>query len=469
MKKKIIKICNISLVVISMVSIVLLLSNVFKLDVLPTKYLILVLLGLGVVYLLTVAFIFIKKKSLRILNIIGYILMVIILVITCMGLHYTNITLKFIKNKFNISTVTYTNSYMLLSKNDYSELNDFINKDIAYYGSIPHVDKALDKLSSTIEYNKVEIENITDVFKNKNILIEKSLYETLKENKADIDYGDFKVVYEFEITIDEVVDTNELKDAVNIYIGGYDFTHTNNDFNMIVTINRKTRKVLLTSIPRDYYFYFDALNTKELLDYTLIWGVNVPVSGLEKLFNTHIDYYMTIDTDSIVELVDELGGVEFCSDYAFTTTHAKTLDSYNDNVGRKLYVEKGCKEYNGIEILTIARERLKFNGGDRQRQKNCQQILINIFNKLASVDNVSKYTKLLDKLSSLYTTNIPDKLVTSVAKDRIDGNNWTVDTQSADGKSGSGWMHLHTYYGPTMIPYDDSVASVSEKIKEYYE
>ena len=62
--------------------------------------------------------------------------------------------------------------------------------------------------------------------------------------------------------------------------------------------------------------------------------------------------------------------------------------------------------YSGIEILTIARERRGYADGDRQRQKNCQQIMISIFNKMVSADTIVNYSSILNSVSNLYTTNI---------------------------------------------------------------
>jgi LCP family protein required for cell wall assembly len=285
-----------------------------------------------------------------------------------------------------------------------------------------------------------------------------------------ISYDDYKVIYSFDITIDEKVDTNELKDVINIYIGGFDFTDKNNDFNMLVTLNRKTKKVLLTSIPRDYYLYVPELEMSEALDYTMVWGVNLPISALENLFDIKIDYYVKIDTSSLVGIVDALGGVNFCSDTSYVTTHSLVDDTYDDSKVKHLKVTKGCKEYSGIEILTIARERLAFPDGDRQKQKNCQQIIINIVDKMTSFDSVTKYTELLDKLSDLYTTNMPSKLLTSVVKDAIDGDKWKIDTQSVDGTKGSGLIHLGTSRAwSILIPDENSVSKAKDNMKKISE
>ncbi|MBR1376812.1 MAG: LCP family protein [Bacilli bacterium] len=463
--KRRVRIVPIILLIITLVLLIVLNKNVNRIDIIPFKYAIIIYIFMYFMYFIFGLLILLKNKVCRV---IGYIFLTIILIISSIGIYYTNTTIKFFENSFNNISSTYTNKYVIISTEEHSDVLDYINKNLSYYSSIPHIDKAIDKLKETIDFDTTEYTNILDLFNNADdILIEKTLYESLKENIKTIDYSKYKIVYEYEVTIDEEINPIELGDVINIYIGGVDFTETFNDFNMIVTINRKTKKILLTSIPRDYYMDLPSLGAKDILDYTLLWGVNVPIEALENMFDTKIDYYVTVNTKSLVGLVDALGGVEFCADFAFRTTHATILETYDDRQGQRLYVQKGCKEYNGIEILTIARERLVFEGGDRQRQKNCQQIMINIANKMASFDSIANYKDLLDKLSDLYATNIPDKLVTSIVKDTVDGSKWSIETQSADGRSGAGWVHIGTYYGSVMIPYDDSVASVTNKLKSF--
>ena len=182
------------------------------------------------------------------------------------------------------------------------------------------------------------------------------------------------------------------------------------------------------------------------------------------IFNTKLDYSIILDTNSLVEVVDYVGGIEFCSDYDFTTTHALVTDTYND-AGRKLHVPKGCQHYNGIETLTIARERNSFPGRDRVRQKNCQQILIAILKKLASTDTILNYNETLNTLNSVYETDIPKKIISNFSKDILNnGNKWEIETQSVDGDDTHDKVHLSDLIDWVMYPRMDTVDAAKEKI-----
>ena len=60
---------------------------------------------------------------------------------------------------------------------------------------------------------------------------------------------------------------------------------TRNDVNMIATVNPNTNKVLLTSIPRDYYVQLHGkTGYKDKLTHAGIYGINTVVQTIEDLF-----------------------------------------------------------------------------------------------------------------------------------------------------------------------------------------
>ena len=193
---------------------------------------------------------------------------------------------------------------------------------------------------------------------------------------------------------------------------------------------------------------------------------DVSKKSLEKLFDTNIDYIVNLNTNNLVDIVDKLGGIDFCSDVSFTTTHDLVLDTYNDSNNNKLRVEKGCRKYNGIEILTIARERNAFVGRDRVRQENCRKILINIIKKIISISSISNYSNILDSFSNLYITDMNKKVITNLFKDVLDGNNYEIIENGVDGEDKIGLGHLGTVSTWVMEPNYDTVEKSRIMIKE---
>ena len=259
----------------------------------------------------------------------------------------------------------------------------------------------------------------------------------------------------------------EVKDTYNIYIGGVDFTNEIYDFNTILSFNEARENLLMISVPRDYHIDVVGYNMQDNLSYIGINGIDVTIRSLEQFLSTKIDYYIKINTSSLVELVDLLGGLEYCSDEEFLTTHAQVLNTYDDTKGQKLYVKKGCKTYNGIQILTIARERLHITGSDIKRQENCQKILISLIDKVLSFDTLTKYEEVLNKVDALYETNIPRDLVKKLIKKRLDNKlNFKIEKVNLLGTDTKGMVRLGTVYDYINIPDIDTVNQAKTKLNE---
>lgn len=471
------------------VGIILIILNIllFKfthdLNVLPAKYysmMIGILLLLEVVSILLISG---KKKS---LIITGYLLTLLLIVLNLCGIYYVNVTDHFLNQAFNNDKREYTNTFYVISlKESNHTLDHLANSSLGYYKDTPNIDQAIQELNVRYKVNSVSYEDITDMFHKLGtdiyyILIEKNLYTYMMDTGNNFNKDNYTIVYEYTLMFEEMIEPEEIEpdttesmiqstetNNLNIYIGGTDFTGQLYDFNMIVSINPDTHKVLLTSIPRDYHIpVYGKGGRSDNIGYHGVWGITTSMKSLEQLLGIKIDYYMRVRTNSLVGVVDTLGGIQFCSDKSFYTTHATILDSYDDSKGNKLYVSKGCRNYNGVEILTISRERLAYSGGDRQRQKNCQSILISIFNKATSPSIITNYQSLLNSISDLYTTNIPRDVITSYIRDILDNNTkWTFNTQSLDGYDGSGTVHLTNITDYIMIPSKDSTSRASYNIK----
>lgn len=457
---------------------ILLFKFTHDLNVLPIKY---YSMMIGILLLLEVGSILLISRKKKNLIMTGYILTVLLIVLNLCGIYYVSVTDHFLNKAFNNDKKEYTNTFYVLSLKESNDTLDALNdSSLGYYEDTPNIDQAIKELNVKYRVNSISYGDIADMFHKLGndihyVLIEKNLYTYVMDAEKNLNKDDYTVIYEYTLTFEEVVEstTEEFNvepaetNSLNIYIGGTDFTGQLYDFNMIVSINKDTHKVLLTSIPRDYHIpVYGKGGKSDNMGYHGAWGITTSMKSLEQLLGIKIDYYMRVRTNSLVGVVDTLGGIQFCSDKSFYTTHATILDSYDDSKGNKLYVPKGCHNYNGVEILTISRERLAYSGGDRQRQKNCQNILISIFNKATSPSIITNYQGLLNSISDLYTTNIPRNVITDYIRDIIDNNTkWTFNTQSLDGYDGSGTVHLTNYVDYIMIPSKDSVSSASYNIK----
>lgn len=406
----------------------------FSINILPTKYLILIILVVSILIILSIVFINLKKK---VVKVIGVVLIIISIILSGLGSYYLYYGNEFLNESFSNVKKEISTYYIVTNKENKYKKKD-IQGTIYYYKNSSNIKKALKEVESEFSIKSSSYDNVTTMVSdvlNKDIdfmLIDKASYDVLLNVNDSLDKDSFKIVYEFDMESSSVND-EDVKDRFNIYIGGKDFAGLI-DYNAIITVNMDTHEILMTSIPRDYYMEIYGMDGKmDTLSHMFAFAPDSSEKSLEQFFDIDIDYTIKITTESLVGLVDKIGGITYCSDQSFTTTHALILNSYDDSGKEKLYVKKGCQELNGIETLTVARERNAFVGRDRVRQKNCQKIIIAIFEKLKSTNSFVNYKEILDSLSDLYTTTIPREVITNIAKDTIDGAEWKFITQSVDG------------------------------------
>lgn len=462
MKKNILSIILSVLCALLSVICLFLINNM---GIIPFKYLS-IIIGVFLIINILISFLLFRKN--KICKVLGILLGIIIVFANGISIYYVNSTNKFLDEAFNGKIVESTTYYILAKKdNNYTEKD--ITGDIYYYKNMANNKKVVKLLKEDYDLNFKEYESINDMTKNllenriEFIVMEKTSYSIIKQ--YDTELANNTVILK-EINIKEERKTSEVKnDKFNIYVVGTDFAGLN-DFNMLISVNTKTKKILLTSIPRDYHIEVAGMKgIKDNITYMSALGIDTSIKSLENFFDTKIDYYIKINTSSLVTLVDKIGGITYCSDYEYQTTHAMVLDTYNDSTGKKLYVKKGCQHFNGIQTLTVARERVRIPGSDSARQDNCRKIIIAIFNKMKSLDTVLNYNDLLQSLSSSYETTLPKETIQVLGKETLQANSkWEIMEQAVNGTDVIGYVHLNTVRDYTMTPNMDSVNSAIKNI-----
>ena len=226
------------------------------------------------------------------------------------------------------------------------------------------------------------------------------------------------------------------------------------DVNMVITVNPKTRQILLTNIPRDYYVQLhDTTGYKDKLTHAGNYGIDTSVATIEDLLGIKINYYIKVNFSSLVKIVNALGGVDVYSEYDF-----QSWNGYN--------FTKGYNKVNGKQALAFVRERKTFNQGDNQRGKNQQAMIEAIFRKCTSPSIVVKYNSLLNSLEDSMITDMPMKSIKKLAKMQLVNNQkWTITSNSLTGRGSMEYTYTYGYQSLYVtIPDDDSVNSSKELI-----
>lgn len=474
-KKKNKKVLNIVSIIIGIISLILMLVfsyAIYKLNMIPGKYLIPAYILIFIIYTGLLLTVFLPKVKSKI-KVISIVVLVLFGVIFGFADKYIFTTLNFmdILDRDILQKERY--DVYVLENSSYNKLEDLKGKKVGLYQS-SNSEKAGSELKNKVNFEIIEYTDVEKMFESLNndeinaIIISSSVKNLLDTELNDINVK-IKSIYNFKISIEKndiVKVVNVTNTPFNVYIAGgdgygsIDYTF-NTDVNMVATINPTTRKILLTSIPRDYYVNLvgQGPNAYDKLTHAGYYGIEESVKTVENLLDTDINYYVKINFSTIEGIVDAIGGVDVYSDFDF---YEKAFGKYHFTVG--------YNHLDGKQALAFARERKSFATGDVQRVKNQQKVVEAIINKVtSSTALISSYDRILDTVSENLDTNMPSKDISRLVKMQLnDMRGWTIESQNAVGTSQMG----PTYTFPTlnlytMLPDEDSVNSLKAKIKEY--
>lgn len=264
----------------------------------------------------------------------------------------------------------------------------------------------------------------------------------------------------------KIMDNSLIEDAFTVLISGIDVRGSisktsRSDVNILMTVNPKTHRILLTTTPRDYYVYIPEVSggMRDKLTHAGIYGVEASMRTLGNLYDVEVNDYIRINFDSVVQLVDALGGVDVYSDYTFTTR------------GGKYTFSEGLNHLNGEEALAFSRERYAFQDGDNQRGRNQMAVLAAMINKLQSpaiLKNPGEILKVVGE--SMQTSFTRTEIADLIAWQLSEGKGWDVTRQAVSGHGDSQQTYsmkgINLY---VMWPDEESVAEAAKKIREITE
>lgn len=468
---------NIFFNIMALISVVIMLIfclYLYRLDMIPMKYLGIIYGVIGTIFLVLVLLTLPRKIKIRI-KFICFLFFVGFSLLFGFGIKYVDKTISFLDIINNELSQKEEYHVSVLMNSNYKAIKDLEGKKIGLYSSsedtLEEIEKLLKKeVSSEIVIYTDVVLMFEDLSEKKiDAVITNSSIETLLD--ADLSYMQLKLnslstlmVPIEEVDIVKVVDVTNT--PFNIYIAGGDAYGsinkvTNTDVNMVVTVDPVNHKLLLTSIPRDYYVNLPGKgeNAYDKLTHAGYYGIGESVKTVEKLLDIEINYYVKVNFSTIEGVIDAIGGVDVYSDIAFTASDG----SYRYN--------KGKNYMNGKKALRFARERHAFKDGDVQRVKNQQKVFTAIINKVtSSTALITNYTDILDSVKKNFATNIDTKSISRLVKMQLnDMRGWSIESQNLVGTGAS----EKTYTFPKMKLYvmkrnEDSVNKSSMKIKEFF-
>ena len=472
-------ISNIIFKVIAFISIVLMLlfcMYIYKLGVLPTKYLTLIYLGVGFMYLILLFIILPRKVKSKIKG-VAAVFFVIFGLVSFLGIKYADKTIEFFSEitKELVQTEDYTLKVLESSNLTLETIKD---KKIGIYKN-DSFDDVVKNLKSTLK-KTIEVVEYDDVVKMFDDLQEGTIDAVLIngtiENLLETDEFkamDLKLKDIGTVAVPVKGDTEEIVKVVdvtntpfNIYIAGGDAYGSinkvmNTDVNMIVSVDVKNHKLLFTSIPRDYYVVLPGKgeNAYDKLTHAGYYGINESIRAVENLLGIEINYYAKVNFSTIENIVDAIGGIDVNSKYSFCQYKSKTM-----------CYKKGWNHLTKDNVLPFARERKNLPGGDVTRVQNQQLVLDAIIKKISSSKTlVANYTDILSAISKSFSTNLDEKSIKKIVNSQLNNmTGWTIERQNLTGYDGMGSCYSMPKYTLYIMKQDaKSVEENSKKIKAF--
>ncbi|MCY7062563.1 LCP family protein [Streptococcus oralis] len=291
------------------------------------------------------------------------------------------------------------------------------------------------------------------------------------ENIIEAEYPDYaskiKKIYTKNLIKEVAAPKVSKNKAFNIYVSGIDTygpisSVSRSDVNILMTVNRDTKKILLTTTPRDSYVPIadGGNNQKDKLTHAGIYGVDSSIHTLENLYGVDINYYVRLNFTSFLKLIDLLGGIDIYNDQEFTAhTNGK-------------YYPVGNVHLDSEQALGFVRERYSLADGDRDRGRNQQKVIVAVIQKLTSTEALKNYDNIIKGLQDSLQTNMPLETMMDLVNTQLEsGGNYKVNSQDL---KGTGRMDLPSYAMPDSNLYmmeidDNSLAAAKAAINDVME
>lgn len=208
-----------------------------------------------------------------------------------------------------------------------------------------------------------------------------------------------------------------------------DGKHGRSDSIILLTIDKNTKKLKLTSFMRDLYVYIPDYGYDKLNAAYAYGGAKLAAETVEYNFHIRIDNYLIVDFQSFTDMIDAVGGI----DLALSREEIEYINwqSYrNHQVDTEMELDPDSYDYdyteengntalvhlNGRQALWYARDR-DSAGSDFDRTQRQRTVINTVLSKLSSNPLLMPYTGY--SISAYLTTNMNPAVLTDKGFDLL--------------------------------------------------
>lgn len=396
----------------------------------------------------------------------------VVLLVSSLGMQLVN---SILREMTSVTDVRRDISLVVLKESELQELEDLSSQTMLGYESAlskDSTDHMLKKLadeapsvSRMTAYNNIN-EAVSALYAGEiQVMILDESYRSLIREENENFSEETRVIYsvsysEEQKNISRKIDVSS--DPFLVMISGIDTygeaaAVSRSDVNILAAVDPSAGRILLISIPRDYYVPIIAgtqsiaatSGSMDKLTHSGLFGPECTVRTVENLFGTQINYYIRVNFSGVVDIVDALGGITVESDYAF--------DEFS----------VGENQLNGEQALSFARNRYAFEDGDRQRGRNQMKVIEGIVKKVSGFSVNYDYAALVNAVMGSIEMNFSDQEVKQLIQLQVTQHpSWSIESISVTGTDGCDYSYLYGSDLYVMYPDEASVNTAKEKIRE---
>ena len=235
---------------------------------------------------------------------------------------------------------------------------------------------------------------------------------------------------------------NPKLDNVSVLIMGVDSSEEREqegpgrtDAMIFATLNKDSKSVKLVSIPRDSLVYIPEVGYETKINHAHAHGgTTAAIDTVENLFELPVDYYVKLNFEAFIDVIDTLNGIEMDVPYEF-----KEQDSTDK--ANAIHLMEGEQTLNGEEALALARTRK--HDSDVDRGKRQLEIIQAIVDKSVSVTSILKLDDLINAVADNISTNLTFKDMKSLVAYGSSTGDLDIESYTVEGTD---YKPSNTYY-----------------------
>lgn len=223
---------------------------------------------------------------------------------------------------------------------------------------------------------------------------------------------------------------NSLGNTSILFIGVDDSTKrqetsARSDALMVATFNKNDKSVKLLSIPRDSYVHIPEKDIYTKITHAHAYGgVKLTIETVQELLGIPIDYYVKMNFNAFIDVVNALGGVTVDVPYTFSEQ-----DSHDN--AKAITLQKGVQTLNGEQALAFARTR--HMDSDIYRGGRQQELVKAILKKATEAKSITNYSNVLEAIGKNMTTDLTFDQLKSYASYLQTGKSLNIESLKLEG------------------------------------